>query len=434
MFEVSLLFLLPSMKPSHILTLVLAFAAQLTVSTSHAQEARWWKGNLHTHTLWSDGDDYPEMVGAWYKTNGWNFLMLTDHNLLAQGERWLVATNRGGGKVLDKYLAAYGKDWVNQRTNEQGQPEVRLKTFEEFSKKLYTPSQFLMIPGEEISDKYKVAPVHINFTNPREVIKPQGGDSVLEVIQRNFDAAAAQRAATGQPMYTHLNHPNFKWGVTAEEMMPVRGMKFFEVYNGHPSVYNEGDGTHAGVEKVWDICLAHRLTSLKLGVLYGLGTDDSHHYQDMAVGKSNSGRGWVVVRSKELSINSLIAALEAGDFYASSGVTLKDVQRKGDELSLEVAAEAGVEYTIEFIGTKRGFDTKSEPVRAANGEALRVTRRYSDDIGKVFSTVKGPKASYKLQSDDIYVRARIISTKVKVNPYRAGEFEQAWTQPLVNTK
>src|SRR5438874_1811301 len=27
---------------------------------------RWWKGNLHTHTLWSDGDDYPEMVVDWY--------------------------------------------------------------------------------------------------------------------------------------------------------------------------------------------------------------------------------------------------------------------------------------------------------------------------------------------------------------------------------
>jgi len=23
---------------------------------------RWWKGNLHTHTFWSDGDDFPEMV------------------------------------------------------------------------------------------------------------------------------------------------------------------------------------------------------------------------------------------------------------------------------------------------------------------------------------------------------------------------------------
>ena len=32
---------------------------------------RWWKGNLHTHSFWSDGDDYPEMIVDWYKTAGY---------------------------------------------------------------------------------------------------------------------------------------------------------------------------------------------------------------------------------------------------------------------------------------------------------------------------------------------------------------------------
>ena len=52
------------------------FAAQ---GAGYAQELsgselRWWKGNLHDHTLWSDGDDYPEMVAAWYKDHGYHFL------------------------------------------------------------------------------------------------------------------------------------------------------------------------------------------------------------------------------------------------------------------------------------------------------------------------------------------------------------------------
>src|SRR5690349_10066974 len=49
---------------------------------------RWWKGNLHTHTFWSDGDDFPEMVAEWYRTHGYHFLALTDHNVLAQGIKW----------------------------------------------------------------------------------------------------------------------------------------------------------------------------------------------------------------------------------------------------------------------------------------------------------------------------------------------------------
>ena len=30
-------------------------------------ELRWWKGNIHTHSLWSDGNDFPEMIADWYK-------------------------------------------------------------------------------------------------------------------------------------------------------------------------------------------------------------------------------------------------------------------------------------------------------------------------------------------------------------------------------
>jgi hypothetical protein len=26
------------------------------------------EGNLHTHSLWSDGDDYPEMIAGWAET------------------------------------------------------------------------------------------------------------------------------------------------------------------------------------------------------------------------------------------------------------------------------------------------------------------------------------------------------------------------------
>lgn len=29
-------------------------------------DSKWWKGNVHTHSLWSDGDSPPEKVSAWY--------------------------------------------------------------------------------------------------------------------------------------------------------------------------------------------------------------------------------------------------------------------------------------------------------------------------------------------------------------------------------
>jgi hypothetical protein len=85
-----------------------------------------------------------------------------------------------------------------------------------------------------------------------------------EPSQNNVNAVLAQRERIGQPMIPHINHPNFGWALTAEDMMVVRGERFFEVYNGHPGVRNAGDSQRASTERIWDIILTRRLTELGL--------------------------------------------------------------------------------------------------------------------------------------------------------------------------
>lgn len=418
-----------------------------------ASEARWFKGNLHTHSLWSDGDDYPEMIADWYKKAGYHFLGISDHNVLQQGTRWFelkapvsLAGNvnqRGGGPVLEKYLRRYGPDWVELR-EEAGKRSVRLKPLDEYRSLLEEPGRFLMIPSEEITSNWKRpksatspemgGPVHINITNPREFVAPAEGDNAAIVMDRVLEAVEEQRTKTGQPMFAHINHPNFRYGITAEELTEVKRQRFFEVYNGHPGVVNDGDATHLSMDAMWDVMLTRRLAELGLPVVYGVGTDDSHHYQVIELGKSNSGRGWVMVRAKHLTAESIVRAMEAGDFYSTSGVTLSDVRREKDQLSVSIQAEPGVTYRTQFIGTRKGYSTATELLNPPDGKAQRTLphRRYSKDIGAVLAEVNGANASYTLRGDEIYVRAKIISSKAKVNGSVAGEFETAWTQPLVN--
>jgi hypothetical protein len=236
-------------------------------------------------------------------------------------------------------------------------------------------------------------------------------------------------------MIPHINHPNFGWAITAEELAQVEHEQFFEVYNGHPGVRNAGDATHASVERAWDIALTQRIER-RLPPFYGLATDDSHHYHEAGEAKKESrpGRGWIMVRAATLTPEALIAAMEAGDFYASSGVTLKEVRREGTTLGLEVEAEPGVSYRTEFIGTLKDYDRTSEPVLGKSGETLRVTRRYSQDIGEVLAEAQGSSATYKLSGDELYVRARVTSSKAKADSALEGEFEHAWTQPLVRVR
>jgi hypothetical protein len=123
--------------------------------------------------------------------------------------------------------------------------------------------------------------------------------------------------------------------------------------------------------------------------------------------------------------------MEAGKFYASSGVSLERVTGSVGGLEVQVKSEADVTYTIEFIGTRRDFDKASEPVHDKDGKEVRATRRYSDDIGEVFARFEKPSGAYRFTGNELYVRARVTSSKKHPNPSEVGEFERAWTQPVL---
>ncbi len=413
-------------------TLLLSIVAFTITAVGAADETRWYKGNLHTHSLWSDGNDYPEMIVDWYVGHEYDFLSLSDHNILSRGEKWVpesLGQKRGAIDGLKRYRARFGDDWVETREKD-GKTEIRLKSLGEFGPKFDKPGEFLLIQAEEITDHYGSLPIHINASNIAELIRPKGGSSVRDTIANNLIAVQQQSERVGQPIIAHLNHPNFGYAVTAEDMAAVVQEEFFEVYNGHPGVNHLGDDTHVGLERMWDIANTIRIADMKHRPLYGMATDDSHNY--FGNRGSSPGRGWVMVHASDLSPEALMRALSAGDFYASSGVTLKSLRFDGNakSLSLEIDAADGVEYTTEFIGTLAEYDKTSTAVVDKDGKEITATRSYSSDVGKVLATTKGTTASYKLTGKELYVRAVVTSTKKHWNPSFDGQAEQAWTQPV----
>jgi len=370
------------------------------------ETSTWYKGNLHTHTYWSDGDEFPEMVLDWYKTKGYDFVALSDHNTMAHDEKWKVIVKSPlYEESFRKYLEKFGKDWVVYK-NDTGRTQVKLKTFEEYKTKM-EDDNFLIIPSEEITNYVDgKIPVHVNATNLQEFIAPPNAATVAETMQQSVDAVLQQRARTGVPMFPHINHPNFYWAVTLADMISLKGERFFEVYNGHPLVQNYGDSIHISTEEMWDkINIAYVKRNQPL--MNGLATDDSHNYHQFGTAFSNAGRGWIMVQAESLQAKALIAAMEEGKFYSSTGVTLKQMRVKSNEITIEVAEEHGINYTIEFIGVKKG-----------------------ENESQVIETIQGSTGNFKVTADYLFVRARITSTKLKSNPFEEGDFEMAWTQPV----
>ena len=175
--------MLPStrLRAGHALGLMLIILAPVCAAET---APRWFKGNLHTHSLWSDGDDYPEMITDRYKRAGYHFLAMSEHNIMPEGQRWFALKpptvvagkleQRGGGAVLENYLARFGADWVEQRTTNAVR-EVRLKPLAEYRPLFEEPGRFLMIPSMEVTSSWKrpktattpeqTGPVHMNFTS-----------------------------------------------------------------------------------------------------------------------------------------------------------------------------------------------------------------------------------------------------------------------------
>ncbi len=300
-------------------------------------EKNWYKGSLHTHTTESDGDAEPEAVVRWFREHDYDFLALTDHNHLT-----VVDCGPGEGR----------------------------------------PQGPLMIAGEEVSAlaRHGTAPIHVNGIGITKEVDPISDDDVVAAIQANVDAILQAGGIAC------INHPNFKWAFDHEAIARITGASLLEIYNGHPAVNNHGVPGKLSCEEIWDAVLSSGQ------VIFGVAADDSHHYHDFSHTRANPGRGWVVVRASELSGEAVTQALASGEFYASTGVALAELEQSRQSIHLKIERVRDNMYVTTFTG--RGGVTLAEQV--------------------------GLEATYRLRGDEGYVRATVFST--------SGH--KAWAQPV----
>ncbi len=403
---------------------------------------QWFKGNLHMHSLWSDGNDFPEMVADWFKQNGYHFIAFTEHEKHQVGEQWFRGDEETGqgravaeGDFLAKYRQRFGDHWVQQQQVD-GKNEVRLKPLAEYRHLCEEAGRFLIMTGEEVTTTWGAAtPQHTHWINVFNTAQALGRrhSEVGSQEAMGLTFAAAQEAADqcqGEVL-AFLNHANFLWNTTAEDIAAVPELSHMEMYTALDMVYTYGDERRASVERIWDVVTTLRLSRGE-PLVYGLATDDCHayaHHWQFGNG-ALPGRAWIVVRSRYLTPEHILSAIRRGDFYCSSGVELTGLKMDAEGIHLKIDAQPNIEYTTRFIGTRRGCDLTAQPVLDAEGNELRTTQHYGDELGCLLAEVKGTTASYTFVGDELYVRAAISSTAAHPKPTLPGEVQKAWTQPV----
>jgi hypothetical protein len=325
----------------------LTLFALVSVALAQQPQLHWYKGNTHTHTLNSDGDSTPDDVVKWYRQHGYDFVFITDHEMITDVDP-LNALFGGGG-------------------------------------------QFLVMRGEEVTSNFGDLHVHVNSLHPNIVAKAQRGATSRETLQKDLDGA---QAAGG---LSQINHPNFFWQLKAEDIAAVKGAKLLEIANMHPIVNSSGAGpSMPSAEEIWDDVLSRGVT------LWGVASDDTHELKSGTLAGSAGagavpGKGWIVVRAERLTVDNILRAIDKGDFYASTGVRLKDYTVEGQRITIRIDSDDRYQtrYRTLFIGK--------------NGRMLQ-------------DSTTNP-AVYSIQGNEGYVRARITDSNGN----------RAWTQPVFSS-
>lgn len=382
---------------------------------------KWYRGNTHTHSLWSDGDALPEAVADRYRKLGYAFLVLTEHNAIAQGDRWIGADSHQA--ALDDAARRFGPAW-NVVRDSNGRREVRLRRGDEVGGALNAPGRFLLLPGEEVTD----GATHLTVIGIPDLIRPPGGPRPEDRLSATVKAVQGMTRA-GHDLEVFINHPNFRWELTAEDLLTARDVRFLEIGNAHPVVNNDGDVHHPPVERLWDVVNTIRLARDGLPPMYGVASDDAHEY--LSGHGAMPGQAWIMVRAEHLTSAAILSAIRRGDFYASTGVILSRLEFDGANgvLSVEVDQDQPGDCTISFVGSCSGVELEGRDLAAVDhdGKPLRVSRRYDQGMGRILGSHRGKSASYRMKGDEVYVRAVIETTRP---PLSSGHRQRAWTQPV----
>ncbi|MDO4586560.1 MAG: hypothetical protein Q4C95_04595 [Planctomycetia bacterium] len=420
------------------LALIIMLLGFFFVLNNDSEAQNWYRGNLHMHSYWSDGVAFPEEAISLYRDEGYQFVCLSDHNLAQNNpERFNEIKNRPSQELIERFQKRY-PDYPLEIKEEDDKKFVRLKTFQELKKQLESPGEFLLIPGFELSGGAKNGvQVHMNLINTEEGRAFPSLETEHETMAKCLEYTTEIFKGRESSTFLMLDHPDWIYfDIDPGMIIDKKAFQFFEVINCGP-VYAPHPNAWT-TDKFWDVVNAFRAEKGN-EPLYGIASDDTHDYvpfyQPAEKGELNGGGGWVMVRAQELTTEAIIQAMKAGDFYASTGVFLDDIQFNPETktLSVKVKAEENVDYSISFIGTKKGFDQSVATVEdpAKDRKPARTLSVYSDEIGETFVTVQGTEATFKMSNDILYVRAKIVANKephrkIKGKPDRPT----AWTQPI----
>lgn len=303
-------------------------------------KGQWYKGNLHSHTVISDGNLTPKEMVELYKENGYSFMCLSEHDI-----------------------------------------------YTDFRSELNT-KEFMLLPGLECSSVFydeednRTKVHHLNVILGTTKMQENAKNNLLTHMEyvKPFVWEGAKTAQyivdlmESRGCISTYNHPIWS-RVDQDDFINTKGLFALEIYNyGTVLESNTGyDTTH------WD-------TMLRKGNKVNAFASDDNHNQDIL---PDSCGGWIMVQAESLEHDNIVNALIEGNYYSSSGPEIYDFGIKDGVVYVECSPVNNVNF-MAGSGINAGFscwgipkeDTLTKAEYELKGDESYVRIECIDKYGK----------------------------------------------------
>lgn len=275
------------------------------------QAGRFYRANLHTHSIFSDGRLTPQELKTLYKTAGYSVLAITDHNRLI-----------GYPELCDDDF--FMLPGVEYDVGDYQCPKS-------FNRKYYHVNFYPEDPENLAMPCYnqKYADNHPNIDYPEQAYV---GEPNYERAYERINEVVSEYRKHG--FIAMLNHPT--WSLqNMEDYRKLDLSQFFamEIYN-NASYQTEG---HYEIN-------SHILDKLlrEGNRLFCTATDDAHNFDFVMPPNHCTCGGFVMIKAEALDHRSIINALKNGSFYASMGPLIEEMYVEDHTLHVKTSLAARI--------------------------------------------------------------------------------------------
>ena len=266
------------------------------------EKGNWYKGNLHSHTVNSDGILTPEESVKLFKEHGYHFLCFSEHDKYTDYRETFNC---------EDFIILPGLE-ASANLYDSEESGLRMKVH-------YIHG----ILGTEEMQKNAELPLYQN-NDIHTVPKYYGDWDGAKVAQELADEMAAHG------LIATYNHPIWS-RVREEEFIHTENIWALEIFN-----YNTVNESNTGYDETyWDIMLREGIC------MNAFASDDNHNEGlfDDACG------GYIVVKAENLTHEDIVTNMLTGNYYSSSGPEIYDWGIRNGVAYVECSPV----YRIDFI-------------------------------------------------------------------------------------